>query len=68
LHGKFTFRLTFYNLAGLKTIFRAIRDFSREILQIGNDRSKNRAVSEIKDFYDDDFNHNYINYDDNEKN
>lgn len=38
----------------IKAILEAIKGFFREILQIGNDKTKNRAVSEIKDYYDND--------------
>ena len=36
----------------LKAILDAIKHFFRELLQIGNDKTKDRATSEIKDYYD----------------
>ena len=36
----------------LKTILEAIKHFFRELLQIGNDKTKDRATSEIKEYYD----------------
>jgi len=41
------------NLMGyIKTIFGVVKGFFKEILHIGNNESKDRVVSEIKDFYD----------------
>ena len=41
----------------LKTILEAIKHFFRKSLQIGNDKTKDRTTSEIKDYYDNkDFN------------
>ena len=36
----------------LKAIIDAIKHFFRELLQIGNDKTKDRTTSEIKDYYD----------------
>ena len=36
----------------LKAILEAIKHFFRELLQIGNDKTKDRTTSEIKDYYD----------------
>ena len=36
----------------LKAILDAIKHFFRELLQIGNDKTKDRTTSEIKDYYD----------------
>ena len=36
----------------LRVILEAIKHFFRELLQIGNDKTKNRTTSEIKDYYD----------------
>ena len=36
----------------LKAILEAIKNFFRELLQIGNDKTKDRTTSEIKDYYD----------------
>ena len=36
----------------LKAILEAIKQFFRELLQIGNDKTKDRTTSEIKDYYD----------------
>ena len=36
----------------LKAIIDTIKHFFRELLQIGNDKTKDRATSEIKDYYD----------------
>ena len=36
----------------LKAIIEAIKHFFRELLQIGNDKTKDRTTSEIKDYYD----------------
>ena len=36
----------------IKAILVAIKHFFRELLQIGNDKTKDRATSEIKDYYD----------------
>ena len=36
----------------LKAILEAIKQFFRELLQIGNDKTKERTTSEIKDYYD----------------
>ncbi len=36
----------------LKSIIDAIKHFFRELLQIGNDKTKDRTTSEIKDYYD----------------
>ena len=36
----------------IKTIFGVVKGFFKEILHIGNNESKDRVVSEIKDFYD----------------
>lgn len=41
----------------LKAILKAIKHFFRELLQIGNEKTKERTTSEIKDYYDNkDFN------------
>ncbi len=45
----------------LKAILEAIKHFFRELLQIGNDKTKDRATSEIKEYYDNnDFNSNDV--------
>ena len=36
----------------LKAILEAIKHFFRELLQIGNEKTKDRTTSEIKDYYD----------------
>ena len=36
----------------IKAIFKAIKHFFRELLQIGNDKIKDLTTSEIKDYYD----------------
>ncbi len=45
----------------LKAILEAIKHFFRELLQIGNEKIKDRIASEIKDYYDnEDFNANDV--------
>ena len=45
----------------IKAIFKAIKHFFRELLQIGNDKTKDLTTSEIKDYYDNrDFDSNDI--------
>lgn len=44
----------------IKAILKAIKHFFRELLQIGNDKTKEATTSEIKDFYD---NQNFDMYD-----
>ncbi len=44
----------------IKAILKAIKHFFRELLQIGNDRTKEATTSEIKDYYD---NQNFGMYD-----
>ena len=36
----------------IKAILKAIKHFFRELLQIGNDKTKDLTTSEIKDYYD----------------
>lgn len=36
----------------IKTILRAIKDFFRELPQMGNDKVKETTTDEIKDYYD----------------
>ncbi len=44
----------------IKAILKAIKHFFRELLQIGNDKTKEATMSEIKDYYD---NQNFDMYD-----
>ncbi len=45
----------------LKAVLKAIKHFFRELLQIGNEKTKDRAASEIKDYYDnEDFDSNDV--------
>lgn len=38
----------------IKAILKAIKDFFRHLLQIGNDKTKEATTKEIKDYYDND--------------